>query len=148
MTPLEALSLWNRKHYSFALQSTGNTQPGSGPTITLKGGGRTVTVYDYELVTGGMDEDDTPVRWPTFDELIAEGLRRWHADTARKRFILLFTTDKPADTHTPHGNMHTARYYAKNEEEARSLLNQTYEAIGQPPPTVVQLWEVTENWTH
>jgi hypothetical protein len=86
MTGLEALEQWVRKRYSFEFKSGTYLQIGDESSITLKGGGREVTVSEVDMACEAPGDD---MAWPTLEELMAEALRRWHADPSPKAFRVL-----------------------------------------------------------
>lgn len=150
--PLAQLDKWNRKYYSFVLRADGNYQPGDGPHITLTAGGRKVSVGEYELVT---DED----KWPGIGEVVAEALRRWHADPAPKNFLVYVTHptapvyDTCASVHFErgivgwqvwHGDTKLVRITAMSEAAALEVVRWMFPS----EPSSLFAYEVDAEWKH
>ncbi len=143
LTPLQALDQWNRKYYSFSLEANGNMQVGDGPFIVLSGGGRKVTVSDYDL------SEYENGRYPTLDDLVTEALRLWHADTTEKRYRVLYEINKEIlleikDHWLWHGNRYMCNIIATSEDEAKAKV---IKALQEKEVTckVISLWETTKD---
>ncbi len=79
--PLVELAKWDRKYYSYKLQTNRHIQPGDGLFVHLNGGGRTVSVHEEEYEEDGES--------PTIGEMILAAIREWHKDVSPKRYRLL-----------------------------------------------------------
>jgi hypothetical protein len=144
--PLALLDQWNRKYYSFTLRADGNYQPGDGPHISLTAGGRTVSVGEYELV-----EDDED-KWPGIGALVAEAIRRWHADPAPKNFLVYATHPDLAPAEHPalvnwrnwHALTKQLRIVAPSEVAALDIARSLFTS----PPSSLFAYEVDAEWKH
>lgn len=150
MTATERLEQWCRKHYRYSIQAGGFMQPGDGHCVTLMAGGRKVQVGEYDLVKPeNPDDEDSDLAYPTLDQIINHALDKWDEDQTPKNFRVFFRADYLTFDTAQHWHDKTWMWkvVATSEQEARKKLHDLY-----PPhenqPEVIQVWEMTANWTH
>lgn len=146
MTALQLLAQWNRKFYSFQLNTYGNVCCGDGPHIKLSAAGREVEVYDFQL----KNYDDIPSE-NILEEIILEALRQWHADTTIKNFQILYRLESgpaPSEHQHRYNDVYVANFHATNEEDAKKQLADAVNSHSGSKHSVIVMWEMTKDWKH
>lgn len=143
MDALERLQQWTRKYYRYKLECGPNIQPGDGAYIELRGGGRTVCVYEDELAT---EDEDGVIRYPTLAKLIHHALDEWAADESPKfyRVFIKSAVKPPESLRMKHWHNDTYMILVESTTEAAATEMVMSAFPSTQLPTVLQIWERAE----